>query len=74
MFFLLLQLQLVNELDHPGPLHNMILLVDEEGRVVKSLHDMTGKVVVKVSEVFEMDDEVIIGSFFTPFLVRMKEY
>ncbi|XP_065890169.1 adipocyte plasma membrane-associated protein-like isoform X2 [Dysidea avara] len=71
---ILAKLQLVNELDHPGPLHNMILLVDEEGRVVKSLHDMTGKVVVKVSEVFEMDDEVIIGSFFTPFLVRMKEY
>jgi len=69
-----LQFELVNKLDHPGPLHNMILLFDEEGRVVRSLHDPTGKVVRQVSEVFEMDDEVIIGSFFTPFLVRMKDY
>ena len=70
----MLQFELVNKLDHPGPLHNMIILVDEEGRVVRGLHDPTGKVVHKASEVFEMDDEVIIGSFFTPFLVWMKDY
>jgi len=73
--FILLQLQLISELDHPGQLHTMILLIDEKGKVIRSLHDLTGKVADKVSEVFEIDDnEIIIGTFFRPFLVRMKDY
>jgi len=50
----------------------MILLVDGEGRVVRSLHDPTAKVVFRVSEVLEVDDELIIGSIFGPSMARMK--
>jgi len=50
----------------------MILLIDEKGKVVRSLHDPLGKVVNRISEVFEVDNELILGSFFTPFMSRMK--
>ena len=50
----------------------MILLIDEEGKVIRSLHDSTGKVVVQVTEAFEIDDELIIGSFTLPYISRLK--
>jgi len=50
----------------------MILLVDEGGTVVRSLHDPTAQVVFRVSEVFEVDDELIIGSIFGPSMARIK--
>ena len=50
----------------------MILLVDEDGKVVRSLHDPTAQVVFKVSEVFEVDDELIMGTYIGPSMARMK--
>jgi len=55
-----LLVQLVDTLRHPDISHTMLLLVDEEGRVVKSLHDPISKVVGLVTEAFEVDDEIII--------------
>ena len=68
----MLQLQLTSVFKHPEVLHNTILLVDEEGSVIRSLHDPTAKVVFRVSEVLEMDDELMIGSIFGPSMARMK--
>ncbi|XP_065889707.1 adipocyte plasma membrane-associated protein-like isoform X2 [Dysidea avara] len=70
--FIAAKLQLANVFNHPEFLHNMILLVDEEGRVVRSLHDPTAKVVFRVSEVLEVNDELMIGSIFGPSMARMK--
>ena len=57
---------------HPEFIHSMILLVDEDGKVVRSLHDPTAQVVFKVSEVFEVDDELIMGTYIGPSMARMK--
>ena len=49
----------------------MLLLVDEEGTVIQSMHDPTGKVVMGISEGLEIDNELIIGSFSAPFMAKM---
>ena len=50
----------------------MILLIDEESKVNRSLHDPTGEVVDQVTEMFEMDGELIVGLFNQPCLSRLK--
>lgn len=49
----------------------MLLLVDEEGTVIKSLHDPSGKVVNSISEGLEVENELIMGSFSAPFMTKM---
>ena len=49
-------------------MHTMLLLVDEQGTVIKNLHDPLGKVVVGISEAFDLNSELIMGSFSTPFM------
>ena len=49
----------------------MLLLIDEKGIVLKSLHDPSGKVVQSISEGREIDDELIIGSFSAPFMAKL---
>ena len=50
----------------------MILLIDEEGKVIRSLHDPTGQIITQPTEAYEMDDELLIGSFSQPYLSRLK--
>ena len=66
-----MQLGIINLLDHPDALHTMLLLVDEEGSMIHSMHDPSGKVVEGISEVLEVNNELIIGSFFAPFMAKM---
>ena len=49
----------------------MVLLIDETGTIVKSLHDPSGQVVSRVSEALEINDELIVGSFFEPFIAKV---
>lgn len=49
----------------------MLLLVDEEGTVIQSMHDPTGKVVQGISEGLEINNELIVGSFSAPFMAKM---
>ena len=52
-------------MDNPDNMHTMLLLVDEQGTVIKSLHDPSGKVVERISEGLEVDNELIMGLFCT---------
>ena len=61
----------MDRLDNPGDMHTMLLLMDEQGTVIKSLHDPSGKVVVGISEGLELNNELIMGSFSTPFMTKM---
>ena len=62
---------MMNLLDSPDALHTMLLLVDEEGRVIKSLHDPSGKVMGGISEALELNNELIVGSFMAPFVAKI---
>lgn len=66
-----MQLGVINLLDYPDTLHTMLLLVDEEGTVIQSMHDPTGKVVQGISEGLEINNELIVGSFSAPFMAKM---
>ena len=50
----------------------MLLLADEEGTVMKTLHDPSGKVMYSISEGLEVNNELIMGSFFAPFMAKLK--
>ena len=62
----------------PGPMfqvlpkHGMILEFDLMGNIVRSLHDPTGKWVPSISEVEEVDGYIYLGSYFLPFISRLK--
>ena len=61
----------MNRLHNPDDTHTMLLLVDEQGTVIKSLHDPSGKVVESISEGLELDNKLIMGSFFASFMTTM---
>ena len=62
---------MMNLLDSPDASHTMVLLVDEEGKVIKSMHDPSGKVMGGISEALELNNELIIGSFLAPFVAKI---
>ena len=58
-------------MDYPDALHTMLILVDEEGTVIQSMHDPSGRVVQGISEGLEINNELVIGSFSAPFMAKM---
>ncbi|XP_071490565.1 adipocyte plasma membrane-associated protein-like isoform X1 [Diadema antillarum] len=54
------------------PQYGLIVEVDQMGRIVRSLHDPSGKVVEAVSEVLDTGDTLYLGSYFSPFLVKLN--
>ena len=48
------------------------MMINEEGFVVKTLHDDTGKIVTKISEAYEYEGELYLGSYIAPFMARVK--
>ncbi|UMM19540.1 hypothetical protein L5515_015094 [Caenorhabditis briggsae] len=52
--------------------HSIILELDSHGEIVRSLHDVTGKVVGDVSQVTEHNGELYIGSFSDNFIAKLK--
>ena len=51
----------------------MVLEVDWEGNIVRSLHDPTGSVVMGASEVMERPGgKILLGSFQAPYLVEVE--
>lgn len=49
----------------------MIIELDQEGLIKRSLHDPTGEVVGSVSEVLDTGDALYLGSFHAPYLVKV---
>ncbi|EFP07402.1 hypothetical protein CRE_26071 [Caenorhabditis remanei] len=52
--------------------HSIILELDSTGQIIRSLHDVTGKVVGDVSQVTEHNGELYIGSFADDFIAKLK--
>ena len=66
------QLQIISPLDHPNFLHTVIPLINEEGKVIRSLHDPTGEMMAPITKAFEMNNELLIGSFNRSSISRLK--
>ncbi|CAI5443317.1 unnamed protein product [Caenorhabditis angaria] len=52
--------------------HSIVVEIDENGRIIRSLHDLTGKIVGDVSQVAEFEGYLYFGSFNSPFLAKLK--
>ena len=50
----------------------MVMMISEEGKVIKCLQDQAGKVVYRVSEGFEYGGDLYLGSFIAPFIGKLK--
>ena len=54
------------------PDYGLVLEMDGEGRVVRSLHDMGGETTSTTSHIVEIDNSLLIGSYHAPYLLRVK--
>ena len=54
------------------PRRSMVMMISEEGLVIKCLQDQTGEVVYRTSETFEFEGELYLGSFVAPFIGKLK--
>ena len=59
-------------IEQTTPLYTMVMMISEEGSVIKCLQDQTGEVVFRISEAFEFDGKLYLGSFTAPFIGRLK--
>ena len=50
----------------------MVMMISEEGEVIKCLQDQTGKVVYRISEAFEFEGNLYLGSVIAPFIAKLK--
>ena len=55
-----------------SPLYTMIILISEEGSVIKCLQDQTGQVMYRTTEVLEYEGDLYLGSFVAPFVGKLK--
>lgn len=53
------------------PKYGLVVEVNEEGKVIQSLHDPTGQVIPAVSEVEDKDGVLYFGSYNLPYLGRL---
>lgn len=53
------------------PKYGLVVEVNEEGKVIQSLHDPTGQVIPAVSEVEDKDGVLYFGSYSLPYLGRL---
>eukprot|EP00057_Strongylocentrotus_purpuratus_P014632 XP_011669106.1 PREDICTED: adipocyte plasma membrane-associated protein [Strongylocentrotus purpuratus] len=53
------------------PQHGLIIELNQKGEIVQSLHDPSGKVVPSVSEVLDTGDALYLGSYHSPFIVKV---
>ncbi|XP_068729553.1 adipocyte plasma membrane-associated protein-like [Montipora capricornis] len=51
-----------------GQRHNLLLEVDENGQIIRSLHDPTSSIVPDISEVHDEGDELWFGSYNSKFI------
>ena len=57
---------------HTVPHRTMVMMISEEGKVTKCLQDQTGEVVYRISEAFEYEGDLYLGSFIAPFIGKLK--
>ena len=59
-------------LEHRVPHYTMVMMISEGGEVIKCLQDQTGKVVYRISEAFEYEGDLYLGSVVAPFVAKLK--
>ena len=60
------------KIDVVNPTHGFIMELDENGQIIRSLHDPTATVVPDVSEVHDEGDVLWLGSFRSNFIGRLE--
>ena len=53
------------------PKHGLLLELNKDGKVIRTLHDPTGKQVPAVSEAEEKNGVIYLGSYNLPYLSRV---
>ena len=66
------QLQLVNLIKLVMPQHGLIFKLDNDGHIVKTLHDVGGTVTSTASHVLDLGDQLIVGSYTAPYIVVLS--
>ena len=59
-------------IEQTTPLYTMVLVISKEGSVIKTLQDQTGKAVYRVTEAFEFEGDLYLGSHIAPFIGKLK--
>lgn len=62
----------MNVLEQATPRHSMVMMISERGSVIKCYHDQTGKAMYRISEAFEFEGELYLGSYTAPFMGKLK--
>ena len=62
----------MNIVEQTMPGYTMVMMISEDGEVIKCLQDQTGKVVYRISEAFEFKGDLYLGSFIAPFIGKLK--
>ena len=62
----------MNIVEQTMPGYTMVMMISEDGEVIKCLQDQTGKVVYRISEAFEFEGDLYLGSFIAPFIGKLK--
>ena len=62
-----LQLHLANFIARIFPKHGLIIEVNPQGQIVRSLHDEGGEVIESVSQVLDLGDRLLLGSYEAPY-------
>lgn len=55
-----------------GQRHNLLLELDENGQVVRSLHDPNGSTISDVSEIHDEGDVLWFGSYKSKFIGKLN--
>lgn len=66
------KLHLVNLIKVVMPQHGLIFKLDNDGRIVKTLHDVGGTVTSTASHVLDLGDQLIVGSYTAPYIVVLS--
>ena len=69
-----IQLHSVNLIKVAMPQHGLIFKLDNDGRIVKTLHDVGGTVTSTASHVLDLGDQLIVGSYTAPYIVILSVY
>ena len=73
LIFSSLQFHLLPYIEMLLPPHAMVLELDKDGHVVRSLHDKGGHLTPSTSHILEREGgELLIGSYLKPFLVKVQ--
>ena len=62
----------MNVIEQTTPRYTMVMMISEEGKVIKCLQDQTGEIVYRISEAIEFEGELYLGSFNAPFIGKLK--